>query len=82
MGKKPGSAAIVVALLLSVLAGCGKRGSPRPPLPRGPDRPGKVVARQIGRRRVIIRDVDGNRYEIQDWTALPPRSYKQFEEYL
>ena len=38
--------------------------------------------RQIGRRRVIIRDVDGNRYEIRDWTALPPRSQRQIEEYL
>ena len=38
--------------------------------------------RQIGRRRVIIRDVDGNRYEIQNWTALSPRSQRQIEEYL
>jgi len=38
--------------------------------------------RKIGRRRVIIRDVDGNRYELSDWTTLPRRTRRLFEEYL
>ena len=38
--------------------------------------------RKIGHRRLIIRDVDGNRYEITDWTALPTRSKRLFEEYI
>jgi hypothetical protein len=46
-----------VVLLLVMLTACGKRGSPRPPLPRGPHPPGKVAARQIGRRAVVGFDV-------------------------
>jgi len=38
--------------------------------------------RRIGRGRVIIRDVDGNRYEVPDWTALPPRAQRWMELYL
>ena len=38
--------------------------------------------RRIGRWRVIIRDVDGNRYEMKDWTALPPRAQRCIEQYL
>jgi hypothetical protein len=46
-----------VAITCLVLAACGKRGSPRPPLPRGPHPPGAVAARQIGRRAVVGFDV-------------------------
>jgi hypothetical protein len=39
--------------LVLVLVGCGKRGSPRPPLPRGPHPPREVSARQIGQRALV-----------------------------
>ena len=42
---------LVPALLLSTA--CGKRGSPFPPLPRGPLPPAEVAARQIGGRSVV-----------------------------
>jgi hypothetical protein len=51
-----GERSLVLAgvLVLALLAhGCGKRGSPRPPLPRGPHPPGAVSARQIGRRALV-----------------------------
>ncbi|MFO7899799.1 MAG: DUF1854 domain-containing protein [Planctomycetota bacterium] len=38
--------------------------------------------RRFGRRRVVIKDVDGNRYEIRDWTALPRLSQTLVEPYL
>ena len=38
--------------------------------------------RKIGRRRVVIRDVDGNRYEIKNIQSLPPRAQRKFEEFL
>ena len=37
--------------------------------------------RKIG-PRIIIRDVDGNRYEICDWTKLSLRGRSQVEEYI
>ena len=37
--------------------------------------------RKIG-RRIIIRDVDGNRYEIRDWRKLSLRARSQIEEYI
>ena len=43
----------LVALLLVCLCGCGKRGAPLPPLPRGPHAPGSVSARQMGQRAVV-----------------------------
>jgi hypothetical protein len=59
-GVCPLRAGAVLALGLCVipaLEGCGKRGSPRPPLPRGPSAPGEVAARQIGRRAFVAFDV-------------------------
>jgi hypothetical protein len=41
-----GAAAVAMALLLAV--GCGKKGPPLPPLPRGPFPPVGAAARQIG----------------------------------
>ena len=38
--------------------------------------------RKLGRVRLMIRDVDGNRYEITDWTRLPPATAAQLQEYL
>jgi hypothetical protein len=32
--------------------------------------------RRMGRRRFVIKDVDGNRYEIQDWADLPPAAQR------
>jgi hypothetical protein len=46
-------ALLLVALTLLSAVGCGKRGSPRPPLPRGPAAPQQVVARQIGLRSLV-----------------------------
>jgi len=45
-------AAVLLALTIA-LGACGKRGSPRPPLPRGPHPPSAVTARQIGRRALV-----------------------------
>jgi hypothetical protein len=45
-------AAILLALTIALCA-CGKRGSPKPPLPRGPHPPSAVTARQIGRRALV-----------------------------
>lgn len=42
---------------LAAPAGCGKRGAPLPPLPRGPLQPEQVTARQIGDRAVVALDV-------------------------
>jgi len=38
--------------------------------------------RRTGPRRFIVKDVDGNRYEIRDWTALPVRARRIIERYL
>ena len=38
--------------------------------------------RRIGQRQLIIKDVDGNRYEIRDWMTLPPHPQKLLEPYL
>ena len=38
--------------------------------------------RRVGRRRLVIKDVDGNRYEIRDWIDLPPHAQKLIELYL
>ena len=38
--------------------------------------------RRIGPRRLVIKDVDGNRYEIRDWMQLSPASQKLLEPYL
>jgi len=38
--------------------------------------------RRIGPRRYVVRDVDGNRYEIRDWTALPAPAQKLIEGYV
>ena len=38
--------------------------------------------RKIGRRRLVIKDVDGNRYEISDWAALPGPAEKLLQPYL
>lgn len=38
--------------------------------------------RRMGERRFVIKDVDGNRYEIRDWIELPPYAQKLLEPYL
>jgi hypothetical protein len=38
--------------------------------------------RGLGRQRLIIRDVDGNRYEIRNWRAFPQRAQRLIERYL
>lgn len=38
--------------------------------------------RKMGRRRLVIKDVDGNRYEIRDWLRLPPHAQKLIQVYL
>jgi hypothetical protein len=53
----------LVAALACALAACGKRGSPMPPLPRGPLAPEQVRARQIGSQAVVTFEVPGARGE-------------------
>jgi len=38
--------------------------------------------RRIGGRRFVIKDVDGNRYEIPDWMDLHAHAQKLLEDYL
>ncbi|MFP4056053.1 MAG: DUF1854 domain-containing protein [Candidatus Brocadiia bacterium] len=38
--------------------------------------------RRMGRRRFVVKDVDGNRYEIRDWANLPAPAQKLIEVYL
>ena len=38
--------------------------------------------RRVGRRRLVIKDVDGNRYEIRDWMNLPAAAQRPLEPYL
>jgi len=38
--------------------------------------------RRLGRWRLVIRDVDGNRYEIPDWRRLAHRAHRLIEEFL
>lgn len=38
--------------------------------------------RRIGPRRYMVKDVDGNRYEIRDCLNLPPAAQKLIEPYL
>lgn len=38
--------------------------------------------RKIGGRRVIIKDVDGNRYEVKDWTLLNRESLRLLTKHL
>ncbi len=38
--------------------------------------------RKMGSRRLIIKDVDGNRYEIPDWMDLPIGAQRLIEPYL
>ncbi len=38
--------------------------------------------RRIGPQRFVVRDVDGNRYEIRDWMALPAPAQKLIEGYV
>ena len=38
--------------------------------------------RRIGRWRVIIRDVDGNRYEIKNWGELNEQAQQFIEQYI
>ena len=52
--RRPGWAGVAAGpLLLATLSGCGKEGPPLPPLPRGPNPPAAVAARQIGRRAFV-----------------------------
>jgi hypothetical protein len=38
--------------------------------------------RRIGDRRLVVKDVDGNRYEIRDWTQLSDHPQELLEPYL
>lgn len=38
--------------------------------------------RKMGRGRIIIKDVDGNRYEIPEWRSLPEEAQEMIREYL
>ena len=38
--------------------------------------------RKIGQRQFVIKDVDGNRYEIPDWMSLPTAAQKLLEPYI
>ena len=38
--------------------------------------------RRMGLRRLVIKDVDGNRYEVRDWIELPAYAQKLLEPYL
>lgn len=49
--------AILLACFLVPVAGCGKRGSPLPPEPRGPFKPEEVEVRQIGDEILISFDL-------------------------
>jgi len=42
----------------------------------------RTNVRHVGRRRLVIRDVDGNRYQIRDWTSLSPRARRLLEAHL
>lgn len=42
----------------------------------------RVNVRHVGRRRLVIRDVDGNRYEVRDWTRFSPRARRLLEAHL
>jgi len=49
--------AAALALACATLAGCGKKGPPVPPEPRGPQAPSPVSVRQIGDAGVVAFDV-------------------------
>jgi len=36
----------------------------------------------MGLRRLVIKDVDGNRYEIRDWQELPSAAHKLIQVYF
>ena len=38
--------------------------------------------RKMGNRRLVIKDVDGNRYEVRDWLGLQPLAQKLLQIYL
>ena len=38
--------------------------------------------RRMGGRRLVIKDVDGNRYEVRDWMGLPALAQKLIQIYL
>ena len=38
--------------------------------------------RKLDRRRIIIKDVDGNRYEVRDWAELPGTAERLLQPYL
>ena len=38
--------------------------------------------RRLRRRRVVIKDVDGNRYEIRDWLKLPAPARELMQMYM
>jgi hypothetical protein len=38
--------------------------------------------RKMGNRRLVIKDVDGNRYEVRDWLKLQPLAQKLIQNYL
>jgi len=38
--------------------------------------------RRIGQRRYMVKDVDGNRYEVRDWMRLPGGARKLLEPYV
>jgi hypothetical protein len=38
--------------------------------------------RKLGGRRLLIKDVDGNRYEIKDWANLPIKAQRILADYI
>jgi hypothetical protein len=63
--SRPGLAlaVVLVAVALGAAAGCGKKGPPRPPEPRGPLPPRKVQARQLGGAALVSFEVPPPRGE-------------------
>jgi len=38
--------------------------------------------RRVAVRKLVIKDVDGNRYQIPDWMTLPAHAQKLLEPYI
>lgn len=42
----------------------------------------RANVRKMGRQRLIIKDVDGNRYDLRNWTRLSPRAQRLIQGHL
>lgn len=42
----------------------------------------RINVRKLGRLRLIIKDVDGNRYDVRNWSRLPPRAQRHIQGHL